>query len=115
MVIVVALHCNVLFCTILYYSVLCCRMAMVVALSTVEGKLSNTLLRFEGLIVSMTASALTLTAILILNFLYTRVAVWLTDKELHRWQCQQAFICSGAKTHFCSHGDLCDPFLPPLL
>ena len=75
---------------------------MVVALSTVEGKLSNTLLRFEGLIVSMTASALTLTAILILNFLYTRVAVWLTDKELHRWQCQQAFLCSGAKTHLCS-------------
>ena len=75
-------------CTVMYCTVLCCRMAMVVALSTVEGKLSNTLLRFEGLIVSMTASALTLTAILILNFLYTRVAVWLTDKELHRWQCQ---------------------------
>ena len=83
MAMVVALYCTVLCCTVLY-----CRMAIVVALSTVEGKLSNTLLRFEGLIVSMTASALTLTAILILNFLYTRVAVWLTDKELHRWQCQ---------------------------
>ena len=99
MVIVVALHCNVLFCTILYYSVLCCRMAMVVALSTVEGKLSNTLLRFEGLIVSMTASALTLTAILILNFLYTRVAVWLTDKELHRWQCQHYLKWSAHTIH----------------
>ena len=39
---------------------------------------------FESLAISVTGALINLIMILILSFFYNRIAVWLTDKELHR-------------------------------
>ena len=39
---------------------------------------------FESLMISVTGALINLVLILFLSFLYDRIAVWLTDKELHR-------------------------------
>ena len=54
---------------------------MVVALSAME---DNTIKGFQSLTISITGAAINLVIILFLNFVYNKVAVWLTDKELHR-------------------------------
>ena len=57
-------------------------MSMVVALSAVD---SDTIKGFQSLTISITGAAINLVIILIFNFIYTKIAVWLTDKELHRF------------------------------
>ena len=54
---------------------------MVVALSAVD---NNTLKGFQSLTISVTGASINLILILVLNFIYNKIAVWLTDKELHR-------------------------------
>ena len=41
-------------------------------------------LGFESLAISVTGALINLILILILSFFYNRIAVWLTDQELHR-------------------------------
>ena len=80
------------------------RMSMVVALSAME---NNTLKGFQSLTISVTGAAINLVLILVLNFIYNKIAAWLTDKELHRSQhltMTQFFILKTerAKTEFIS-------------
>ena len=56
-------------------------MSMVVALSAVD---NNTLKGFQSLTIAVTGAGINLILILVLNFIYNKIAVWLTDKELHR-------------------------------
>lgn len=57
------------------------RMSMVVALSAVD---NHTLKGFQSLTIAVTGAGINLILILVLNFIYNKIAVWLTDKELHR-------------------------------
>ena len=54
---------------------------MVVALSAVD---NNTLKGFQSLTIAVTGAGINLILILVLNFIYNKIAAWLTDKELHR-------------------------------
>ena len=54
---------------------------MIVALSTIE---NDTLKGFQSLTISVTGAAINLIIILVLNFVYNKIAKWLTDQELHR-------------------------------
>ena len=56
---------------------------MVVALSAVD---NNTLKGFQSLTIAVTGAGINLILILVLNFIYNKIAAWLTDKELHRWK-----------------------------
>ena len=56
---------------------------MVVALSAVD---NNTLQGFQSLTIAVTGAGINLILILVLNFIYNKIAAWLTDKELHRSQ-----------------------------
>ena len=89
-------------CTIVSISllgVILYRMSMIVALSAfdkndrLQGNINyfdlifNKLINysgFESLTISLTGALINLILILVLSFLYDRIAVWLTDKELHR-------------------------------
>ena len=89
-------------CTIVSISllgVILYRMSMIVALSAfdkndrLQGNINyfdlifNKLINysgFESLTISLTGALINLVLILVLSFLYDRIAVWLTDKELHR-------------------------------
>ena len=59
------------------------RMSMVVALATVS---DNTIKSNWSLFISMTGAGINLVLILIFNYIYEAMAVWLTEKELHRTQ-----------------------------
>ena len=58
-------------------------MSMVVALSAVD---NNTIQGFQSLTIAVTGAGINLILILVLNFIYNKIAAWLTDKELHRWK-----------------------------
>ena len=62
------------------------RMSMVVALSAVD---NHTLKGFQSLTIAVTGAGINLILILVLNFIYNKIAAWLTDKELHRWKRNQ--------------------------
>ena len=59
------------------------RMSMVVALAAVS---DQTIRSNYSLFISMTGAAINLVLILIFNYIYEAMAVWLTEKELHRTQ-----------------------------
>merc|ERR1719427_2453414 len=59
------------------------RMSMVVALAAVS---DNLIKRNWSLFISMTGASINLVLILIFNYLYEWLAVWLTEQELHRTQ-----------------------------
>jgi len=59
------------------------RMSMVVALAAVS---DQTIRSNYSLFISMTGAAINLVLILIFNYFYEYVAMWLTEKELHRTQ-----------------------------
>jgi len=59
------------------------RMSMVVALSAID---DATFKDFSSLTISITGAAINLIIILILNVIYDKIAIWLTNKELHRTQ-----------------------------
>ena len=65
------------------------RMSMIVALSALE---NNTIKGFQSLTISITGAAINLVMILVLNFVYNKVAIWLTDKELHRYHSSIFFL-----------------------
>ena len=54
---------------------------MVVALSAID---DATFKDFSSLTISITGAAINLIIILILNVIYDKIAIWLTNKELHR-------------------------------
>ena len=59
------------------------RMSMVVALAAVS---DTTIKSNWSLFISMTGASINLVLILIFNYIYESIAMWLTEKELHRTQ-----------------------------
>ena len=59
------------------------RMSMIVALSTLN---YQTIKGYWSLLISFTGAGINLIFILMFNLVYNKIAIWLTDKELHRTQ-----------------------------
>jgi len=78
-----SVHLLILLAVAAVFAVILYRMSMVVALAAVH---DSTIRGNWSLFISMTGAAINLVLILIFNWIYEQVAVWLTEKELRRTQ-----------------------------